>query len=353
MLKHNLQVSRQFSFALHIPAAFRSGRYFPCGRVFFNMEVWETLRNPITSQPSPVETGQFTWFGLALGLAASLAVGVIYAWIAQRVQPHFAPLGLFPILIGVLTGATIVGVVRFARIGNRPTIFLSALLAAVVATGGQHYFSYLSYVSAYEQASSPLKKGTGSERTNENPAEQLVVRCLSPFFNADRARQAQSLAALRQEAAPNFGHYMHAQAQRGRPLMDGYAVHGWLAWLSWAIDALLVAASAVVVTIPAARVPYCNRCGTWYRTVRCGRLDVPTAQRLAGLFGVEDIPPMRSPRYRLSACQSGCGPTRCELSWEESHGAVDLVRVWLNAQQRNQVTAILDELSETDNATDN
>ena len=84
---------------------------------------------------------------------------------------------------------------------------------------------------------------------------------------------------------------------------------------------------AVAVTIPAMCVPYCNRCGTWYRTIRGGKIDVPTALRLAELLGVEEIGHPRSPRFRLSACQGGCGPTRCELSWEEPDGAVDLVHV--------------------------
>ena len=226
------------------------------------------------------------------------------------VQPYFSPLILFPVLLGVFAGLSIVGVVRFARIGNRPTIFLAALLAAAVAVAGQHGFSYL---SAYYWTS---------------PA-------VSPTSGRD-------LSALRRELAPSVAEYLCAQARRGRPLAGGYVAYGWMAWLCWAVDAMLLVAAAVAATVPAVRVPYCNRCGSWYRTVRSGRLDVPTARRLAELLGVEEIEGLRSPRYRLSTCQSGCGPTRCELSWEEAGGAVDLVRLWLDAGQRNQVTAILD-----------
>ena len=104
---------------------------------------------------------------------------------------------------------------------------------------------------------------------------------------------------------------------------------------------MLTLAAAVAVTIPAFRVPYCNRCRTWYRTVRNGKIDVPTARRLAETCGVDEIAGLRSPRYRLSCCHAGCGPTYCELSWEEPNGAVDLVRVWLDAEQRNQIAAIL------------
>ncbi len=264
------------------------------------------------SLPSFVaERGRFTWLGLALTLLAAPAAGLIYGWIGAMVQPYFAPLILFPVLLGVFAGLTIVGVVRFARIGNRPTIFLAALLAAAVAVAGQHYFSYL---SAYYWGPPTVSPASG-----------------------------QDLSALRREMAPSFGEYLCAQARRGRPLAGGYVARGWIAWFCWAIDALLVAVAAVAATFPAVRVPYCNRCRSWYRTVRSGRIDEPTARRLAELLGVEEIEGLRSPRYRLSTCQSGCGPTRCELSWEEAGGAVDLVRLWLDAGQRNQVTAILDD----------
>ena len=267
-----------------------------------------TISNPIP--PSFAGRGRFTWPGLALAIVAAPAAGLIYGWIGAKAQSYFAPLILFPLLLGVFAGLSIVGLVRFARIGNRPTIILAALLAAAVAVAGQHYFSYL---STYYWAAPTVSPTTG-----------------------------QDFSALRRELAPGFGEYLCAQARRGRPLVGGYVARGPAAWLCWAIDALLAAAAAVAATIPAAHVPYCNRCGSWYRTVRSGRIDVPTARRLADLLGVEGIEGLHSPRYRLSACQSGCGPTRCELSWEEAGGAIHLVRLWLDAGQRNQVAAILD-----------
>ncbi len=266
------------------------------------------------STPSD-ENGRFTWPGLLLAMLVSPAVGLIYAWIGAMVQPYFAPLVLFPLLIGVFIGLTIIGLVRFGQVGNRPTIFLAVLLAALVAAGGHHYFTW----AAYHGAGPVVSPTTGRD-----------------------------LSAIRRELTPSFSQYLCAQARRGRPLVGPYVAYGWAAWLTWTIDLLLVAAAAVAVTIPAVRVPYCNRCGSWYRTIRSGRLDAPTAERLAELFGVEEIDSLRSPRYRLSNCQSGCGPMRCELSWEDARGAVALVRVWLDAAARNQVSTILDGLGTTD-----
>ncbi|MBU4400701.1 MAG: hypothetical protein KKE86_15390 [Planctomycetes bacterium] len=112
-----------------------------------------------------------------------------------------------------------------------------------------------------------------------------------------------------------------------------------------AIFALLVAAASVAVVVPAVRVPYCDRCGSWFRTIRNGKIDLPTSRRLAELLDVDRPDRARSPRYRLSACRGDCGPTRCELSWERSGGGVDLARVWLDGKQRSEVAAIVDELN--------
>jgi hypothetical protein len=261
---------------------------------------------------SAAERGSFAWKGLLLAILVCPLFGLIWAWAAEGAQWYFAPIVLFPVLLGVVVGATVVGLVRFTQVGHRPTILLAALLAAAVAGIGQHYFSYL---AAYDRAGSSSGVGAASQA---------------------------EVAALLQQMKPSFAQYLDAQARRGRPLVHGYVAKGWAAWLTWVADALLVMVAAVAVTIPALRAPFCNRCGTWYRAIRNGRIDVSTARRLAELVRVEELGEPRSFRYRLSACQGGCGPTRCELSWEESGGALNLVQVWLDAAGRNQVVAILD-----------
>ena len=123
---------------------------------------------------------------------------------------------------------------------------------------------------------------------------------------------------------------------------------GWAAWLSWAIDGLLVAAAALAMVVPATRLPYCNGCGTWYRTIRAGRTPQAVAQRLAPVAAAPLDIPAKGVRYRLSCCQGGCGPTRLELFWE-TVGRSDpaSLDVWLDAWQRNAATQALDEGGET------
>ncbi len=295
---------------------------------------------PPLDQPEAahVPAGRFSLGGLCLGMAVGPAVGFIWAWMAAETQTYAAPFLLFPILVGVVVGLTIVGAVRFAQMGHRPTIVLSVVLAAVVTVVGQHYISYLSFVSHYSNAKG-ASLGLAETKTAAVSAKTRSV-------------SGQEFAALARQLAPNFGQYLCAQANHGRPLWGQYVAKGWAAWLTWAIDAVLTLAAAVAVTIPAFRVPYCNRCRSWYRTVRNGKIDLPTARRLAETCGVDEIAGLRSPRYRLSCCHAGCGPTYCELSWEEPNGAVDLVRLWLDAEKRNQVTAILDQLAEDDRIED-
>ncbi|MEN6450910.1 MAG: hypothetical protein ABFC96_10495 [Thermoguttaceae bacterium] len=280
------------------------------------------MRNATYSpQPPEVQPGPFVWRGLWLAVVVAPAVGLIWARVGQVVQPHFAPLILFPILLGVLTGVTLIGVVRLTRMGHRPTILVSAVLAAAVAAAGQHYCGYVSRY--YWQAPPVIASGTGDD-----------LKALSQ--------------QLLRQTAPSFGQYLRAQADKGgRPLPWGYVAKGWIVWLSWAVDALLLVAGAVAVTVPAACVPYCSRCRSWYRAVRNGKIDLATADRLANLIDAEPPAHPRSARYRLSACQGGCGPTRCELSWEHADG-VDLARTWLDAQKRNEVAAVLDGLSGED-----
>ena len=224
----------------------------------------------------PVQGGLFSWRGLVFATVGGCIAGLTWAWIAFVWRSYATPPIIFPFLLGVFIGLTVIGLTRFIQIGHRPTVVAMTILAAIVAIFGQYCFCALS---------------TGKP--------------LAIFF----------------------GEWITKEL-------------GWCV-----VDSLLTLATAVVVTIPAVRVPYCNRCKTWYRTVRNGKIDVSTARRLAEMCGVEDIDKFHSPRYRLSCCHGGCSPTCCELTWEDSGGTVELARVWLDGEKRNAVATILDELT--------
>jgi len=263
----------------------------------------------------PAMAGQFAWFGLAVGGLGGVGLGSLWAWWAVAGQGYLAPLILFPLLIGAGVGVTMVGLVRMMQVGHRPTVLSAVVAAALLAAILQHYVNYL---------------------------EWCRPEAVDPATGKDLSEAVARLV-------PGFGDYIQAQARHGRPLAFGYVAHGWAVWLTWAVDALLTVFAAVAVAIPAMHTPYCNRCRSWYRVTRNGKIDVATAKRLAEWVHVALPDHTRSQRYRLSDCHNGCGPTCCELSWEEATGQVSLVPFWLDPVGRSQIATILDGIaSETD-----
>jgi hypothetical protein len=272
------------------------------------------------NEPSPdrnldvLRGGRFAWVVLVYWLPCAAGLGGAAAWLAVAVQEHFAPLLLFPILVGVGVGALNVGLMRLAQMGNRPTALLGTLLAVAVAVLGQHYLSYRQQ-EALRQRQIEAMQQTGPPG---------VVRELAP-------------------PPLGFAEYMRRQAARGRPVA-GYVLAGWAAWLSWAVDGLLVLAAALAMVIPAARLPYCKACRSWYRTVRAGRVPLALAQRLAEVASATIDDPVSWVRYRLACCQGGCGPTRLELFWESpERGGRRAIDAWLDVEHRQRAMAALDE----------
>jgi hypothetical protein len=269
---------------------------------------------------SPEAGGRFLWRGPAVALLAAPLLGAIAAWGAHAAEPYFAPLVIFPLVVGLSLGAMLVGLLRTVQLAHRPTIWTGLLLAAVVAVAGQHYLAY-------------------------RAAREAALRDAEKYQQAQSAfpEQVQGhLPRLPQDPLD----YMQREALRGRPLLGQYSARGWLAWLSWGVDGLLVLAAAVLVVLPAAGQPYCNRCLSWYCTTRSGRLDGLCARRLAEVAGAEEPPPaeqVRSARYRLLSCRSGCGPTGFELVWEDRQHNATLVRGWLDAEARDRVVRTLEE----------
>ena len=109
---------------------------------------------------------------------------------------------------------------RLAEVVNRPTLIAGAAVAALATIAGQHYFPYRDYL--HDRA----------------------------VFLAEKSQN--SLPAMFLEGLPDsalsFARYMRGQADVGRPI-GGITLRGAAAWASWALDGLLVLASAVAVVI--------------------------------------------------------------------------------------------------------
>jgi hypothetical protein len=124
------------------------------------------------------------------------------------------------------------------------------------------------------------------------------------------------------------------------PLQGGYDR------LLWIAEGLVLTAAALAVVIPGMYFHFCRRCHSWYRTVRSARLPAAAIGELAGLLNVDIPHELRSGRCRLLACLGGCGPTGCELAWEDRSGQTAFARVWLLPEQRYGVVRIFDRYTQ-------
>jgi hypothetical protein len=97
------------------------------------------------------------------------------------------------------------------------------------------------------------------------------------------------------------------------------------------------------VVVPALARPYCDRCGSWFRTTRAGTIEPQTARRLAELVEADVPGPLQSARYRLRACRAGCGPTELRLVGFGPKGDASSVTVWLDPAGRSQIVQVLDQ----------
>jgi len=245
----------------------------------------------------------------------SAVLGLLIAWAAVVAEGYFAPFLLFPLVVGVVLGGTMVLAMRVCQVGHRPTIWFGALLAASVAIAGEHYLSF-----------------QRSQRLAARDPEKLAKL---------------QLVAPEQIPPAHFGEYLQWSAARGRPI-GPYTARGGLAWLAWSIDALLLLVPALFLVGATARLPYCNRCRRWFQTVRSGRLDSEAAGILARLVGIEMGPECRRARYRVVACQGACGPIGFLLSWDDPVGRLSSGLVWLETASYRQIAEILDNRSRRD-----
>lgn len=272
----------------------------------------ETSQADATGGLSPPSPGWFRAWSCAYWLPGSVALGLAVAWIAMVIQVYFAPLVIFPLLVGVVLGGMMVGLVRLAHLGHRPTIVTGAVLAVLVAVVGQHYFGF-------RQALAHIDK------------KALLLRATVP-----------ELPKAEQAVPPEeFLDYLQWRACRGRPVGQWVAHDGW-AWFSWCVDVLLTAAATLVLVVTSARLPYCNGCRSWYQTIRSGRLDESVAHRLADLLAIAIPAEIRGIHYRLIACQSGCSPAGLSLFWEQTDKDGASGPHWLDPAQQRQVIEVLD-----------
>jgi uncharacterized membrane protein (UPF0136 family) len=257
------------------------------------------LCDTLTDRPQPAPARLHLWnLALWTALVLPLAGGVAVASM-QVQQRGFAPAGVLSILIGLLLGGLLAWAARLTGMGHRPSGLIAALAVALLTVAGQHAIAY----RAYREDSVTFAQS--------NPQLELV-RATNPDFGPAGCRE-----------------FFLAAARGGQ---------GWF----WLLDAALIIATTLLVLDFQFRQPYCDRCRSWYRTIRRGPL---TPARAAALAAETDIDLPAGPLtfgYRLLACRSGCGPAAFGLSWRSGGAPRGRSRRWLNPRERHAVLALLE-----------
>ncbi len=277
-------------------------------------------------RPGTTEGPQPGWFRpwqLACWLPVAAVAGVAIGWVAVVAERYYAPLVLFPILTGVVLGGVLVLLMRLSRVGHRPTLAAGTLLAIVLAVAGEHYI-------AFRQAQPRL----------EREEEKMAIAREIEQAHKEAGEDEPELIPL--PPADFVGYTSWRANHQGLPL-GGTWLRGSVVWLLWAVDAVLLGLACFLLVAATARLPYCNHCERWYHTIRGGKIAPSTAARLAALTGVEVPAEIRLARYRMTACQGGCGPTGLALFWEQPDGSFSSGYVWLDASGRREAVSVLDE----------
>jgi len=249
-------------------------------------------------------------------LAAAWGAGMLAAIVQQR----FAPLILFPLLFGAVVGAAAVVLARIIKLGHRAVVGFGAIAAVLLAVFAMHWQSYrLAVAQALRDA--------------EQHA-QLVQ--FHPQFATTTVPPPPA----------DVWQFLNERAEQGRLLPGGTMLKHSAVWGMWGLETLLTIAGALVVVIPWMRHPYCDRCRSWFRTVRRGSLSRRSGEWVASRqkLSAEHLPL----EYRLLSCESGCGATGLDVSWPvtQSVGGVvpaGGVRLWLSKDDCRSLLALLDE----------
>ncbi len=270
------------------------------------------------SASRPRLVGRFVVSQALVWMLVAPILGAAVARLAVWVESYWAPLLIFPLVVGCGLGLLLAGLMRLGRVGHRATIGSGAVLAVAVAVAGQHYFSFRD-----------AKAALAAQKPQDLPLEAFQD------FQETRPQE------MRPDASADLVRFMQRQAARGRAVSATFVLRGAAAWASWTLDGLLLLLAAGTIIYLACRAPYCSVCRSWYRTTRAGPLAADTAQRMAEAASLPVEEPFGAARYRLSHCASGCGPSRLELA-SSGQAKTKVVAAWLSAAQREQVARVLD-----------
>ena len=247
-------------------------------------------------------------------LAGAMALSLIAAWLTVLVEPFFAPLVVFPLLVGFILGLGLVGWMRVCGMAHRKSVGIGVVVTVAAFVVAAHYFAYARVQQQFDEQFAQLQQSRPD---------------LGGLVEVQESTRPHSMVS-----------FLRQTAERGRPLL-GYTVRGAGVWLWWGLDAGLTLVGTVAPVWIALRRPYCPRCRSWYRVVRSGPIDRETACEIATCLKLPQATAGRAD-YRLLSCRAGCAKSAFELSWDESPANARCM--FLDAPQRDAVMKLLDQM---------
>jgi hypothetical protein len=267
---------------------------------------------PLVSTSNRPEPAGFHAPSIAAWLAATIPLALGAGWLTVFVEPYFAPLVVFPLLVGSILGMGLVGWMRICGMAHRKSAALGVFVTVAAFVVAAHYFAYSRVQHRFDEQFEQFRR------------TRIDLGGLTEIQESTRPKSMVS--------------FMRQAAEKGRPLA-GRTVRGAGVWLWWGLDAGLTLAGAFVPVWFALKRPFCPRCRSWFRVARGGPIDRHWACEIAGRLGMP-LASSGGAAYQLLSCRAGCAPSAFELSWNESSAGDHCL--FLDAPQREEVTTILD-----------
>lgn len=188
-------------------------------------------------------TGEFSRAGFMKGLIICIAVAGITGGLGHLIGRYIYLIILFPVVMGVIGGATIRYVIRSGKIRNYSIAIVLALVWGVATYASMHYFDFIQFENEFSQAV------FHSDAPRDNTSALLDNFLISETgFNGFvgymifKARQGTSIS--------RHGKKILSLEERGT-------------YIYWIIE-LFIVLGITLAGASAAKEPFCSRCELWY-----------------------------------------------------------------------------------------
>lgn len=190
------------------------------------------------------------WHGLFFLVLASVLGGLVFGGIAFIVSQIAWIIILFPIGVGLAGGVILSKIIIGHNVRSPMLSAGAALVMGLVIYATFHYGSYISFQSDIRNLMAAEAEGI--------PLDEQTIDQTIDLILAQETGYTGFFGYLKLEAQTgvSIGRFSSAQA---------LTLNEPLTWLYWLIEVGLITAMTTIVAVEAAKKPFCELCGSWYR----------------------------------------------------------------------------------------